>query len=801
MTDLLGEVDINLPSRLPLKTVKTESRRKTRVLSPPLLPEKKVSLPKQKETDGGAKSLNTPPLESNFNDDDGFMGGMDDDTFPTSDPIPSSPTTNAVDRKVQQSFKVEEEDDDDRMEVAQAIGDSKVKAASVNMSGSRPVPKVAKAPAYPSPASSSPTRPPTDVVDPSAWNDVTSKLNVLSSQEPATSSFGKLRTEDATEEDGSLRFFWTDYAEVNGSLCLFGKVKDKSSGTYASAFVKIDNILRKLYFLPRTYRQKHGRDTSTEVEMGDVYQEVDEVMTKLRVGMHKIKPCSRKYAFELPDIPKEADYLKLMYSYEKPALPIGMKGDTFSHVFGTTTALFEQFVLWKNIMGPCWLQIDNSEFAPLNNASWCKFEIQVTSPKAVTALKESDNMDAPPLTFMSIALRTTLNVKENKQEIVVASVRVYENISLTDTTRPEDLPCKTYTIMRPTETSYPTGFEALSKKQRGTIMLGKNENMLLSMFLAVLERADPDVLMGHQLQDVDYPILLNRFRERKTPGWHKIGRMRRSDWPKSFGKGGGSFFAERQLVSGRLLCDVANDMGKSLMTKCQSWSLTEMCELYLGEGNPRREIDNDVALKTWATSREGLLNYVNHCEADTYFIAALALRVQMLPLTKVLTNLAGNSWARTLSGTRAERNEYILLHEFNKNKYICPDKIFGKGRTHVEEDTPEGDEGADVKKKDKFKGGLVFEPEKGLYDKFILVMDFNSLYPSIIQEYNICFTTVDRSDQVRTVFCPKFSSIRRLIISSLEMRRKSLMSLWTRIRAYCLSLSPPSSVVEGRSRP
>ena len=61
---------------------------------------------------------------------------------------------------------------------------------------------------------------------------------------------------------------------------------------------------------------EHGRDTSTEVEMGDVYQEVDETMSKLRVGMHKIKPCIRKYAFELPGIPKEAEYLKLMYPYD-----------------------------------------------------------------------------------------------------------------------------------------------------------------------------------------------------------------------------------------------------------------------------------------------------------------------------------------------------------------------------------------------------------------------------------------------------------------------------------------------------
>ncbi|KAF7510506.1 hypothetical protein GJ744_006352 [Endocarpon pusillum] len=741
MAGLLGEVDTNaIPARSHArKAIKSETRRKIRVLSPPLTQERPV----RHKSD---LLVHTPPVQSSFEDDDGIFNSMrDEDNVPMSDPLPSSPIAKAVARKSQAQVK-EEEDDDDLMEFAQAFGDEDATTSNINMKASRPPPKIQIA-GLPSPDNSSPTLPPVTDVDASAWKNITAKLNIVSCPASDSRTFGKMRPQDVVEDDGSLQMFWMDYTEVNGSLCLFGKVKDKTTGKYVSAFIKVDNILRNLYFLPRKYKHRNGRETTEEVEMNDVYQEVDAMMSKLKVGMHKIKPCTRKYAFELPDVPKEADYLKLLYPYDKQALPLDSQGETFSHVFGTNTALFEQFVLFRNIMGPCWLRIEDADFTAVNNASWCKLECAVTKPLLITPIPDSKDLEAPRLTLMSLALRTQLNVKENKQEILMVSARVYEDVSLTDPTPPERLPSTTFTVMRPSSSLYPTGFEAECKKQRGTLMLEKSEQFLLSRFLALFERTDPDVLMGFQLQEVDYSILLNRMREKKTPGWHRIGRMKRGDWPKNFNKGGSSFFSERHLLAGRLMCDLANDMGKSLMTKCQQWSLTEMCGLYLGSDNIRHDLDNEAVLKTWAMTRDGLLNYVAHCDADTFLVAALVLKLQMLPLTKVLTNLAGNSWARTLSGTRAERNEYILLHEFHRNKYICPDKISGKGKMKVEEEPADGEEGADTKKKDKYKGGLVFEPEKGLYDKYILVMDFNSLYPSIIQEFNICFTTVDRSEK------------------------------------------------------
>lgn len=193
----------------------------------------------------------------------------------------------------------------------------------------------------------------------------------------------------------------------------------------------------------------------------------------------------------------------------------------------------------------------------------------------------------------------------------------------------------------------------------------------------------------------------------------------------------------------------------------------------------REDIEFDKITKYYENA-QSLLHMVKHCSFDAFLSTALMFKLQILPLTKQLTNLAGNLWSRTMTGARAERNEFLLLHEFHRQKYICPDKAqFGKSQAAVieaieldqdegtryettkakkmklmrEKKKPEAEQiqtrkSKSSRRKPAYTGGLVLEPKKGFYDKYVLLLDFNSLYPSIIQEYNVCFTTVERQKQI-----------------------------------------------------
>lgn len=254
MNDLLGEFDDNSPAEpIPLMSRKPrgEPVRKVRRLSPPLKDSKPVKMDQTRQAGkgGGEPSFasSPPPIAGNTESDDQDYGSFDEDVDMGDAPVaPSSPVADALKRK---HWKDEDEDGEEDLVVAQIQGSKSIKTQAVNIVASRPAPKSETV----KQEAAAPNKP-VAAIDSTAWASFAGGDNVTSS--PALDNFelGKLGPGDVVEEDGSIKMFWLDYTEVHGSLCLFGKVQEKKSGKYVSAFLKIDGIDRNLYFLPRETR-------------------------------------------------------------------------------------------------------------------------------------------------------------------------------------------------------------------------------------------------------------------------------------------------------------------------------------------------------------------------------------------------------------------------------------------------------------------------------------------------------------------------------------------------------------------
>ncbi|KAK1224663.1 DNA-directed DNA polymerase alpha catalytic subunit pol1 [Marasmius sp. AFHP31] len=589
-----------------------------------------------------------------------------------------------------------------------------------------------------------------------SWLSVYDSLTVTSADSlgptaPSASS-ANASSISALETDGSLHFYWLDYLEHDGQISFIGKVKDKTSGAFVSACVTVENLERNLFVLPRDQRIEEGEDgkfydTDEVPSHANIYGDFDAIRRKAGIGKFKGKFVERSYAFGEADVPREkTSWLKVAYPFSEPQLPINVQSPNIARVFGTNTSSFELLVLKRRIKGPCWIKIKEPE-VNFKGISWCKFEATVSNPKDFNPFSDKDDSAPtviPPLTVLSVSVRTVVNHKDNRREVVCSTARIWHNTVIDDPTPPERLPCTVHTFVRPLGDKFPSGFEVHAKANgKGVVSCMKNERMLLSSLLAAIHRADPDVIVGHDFLGVSLDVLLHRMRDLKVDHWSRVGRFRRSRWP-NIGKQGTNI----KFLTGRLMCDLTSDGAKSMISST-TWSLTEMCKTHLK--SDRQDIDPDEVANYFDSSLSGperLMTFVRHCELDAHYHMALASKVQIIPLTKELTNIAGNAWNKTLNGGRAERNEYILLHEFHRLKYVCPDKEKAWAKKAVKpepvDDDPEAHKDAPKsKKKDKYKGGLVFDPKRGLWDKYILVMDFNSLYPSIIQEYNIDFTTIE----------------------------------------------------------
>ena len=524
-----------------------------------------------------------------------------------------------------------------------------------------------------------------------------------------------------------------------------------------------------------------------QVKTKPVKDELKKIMSERGVDQYTMKPVYRKYCFERNDIPSGGQYvIKLKYSYLNSALPSDIKGETFCGALGTQTNALEHLLVKSKIMGPSWLALHNAEIVPQATLkdkeamkSWCKLEVNlqnghksVRNPtlEAIEALGLGGQQREPPTVIVAaLKLQTVVNHKTNANEICSASVVYLQDVRVDVGTdcraKVTDMPCewekkaRHFSLVRKLSGgNWPSGWEQhvanenktnnVAKRTKSIVLSAQaDERGLLSILLARLSQIDADVICGHNVAGFDVDVLLNRLRENKVAHWSRIGRLKRTRFPNLSGGnqgsfGGGASIGALSCMSGRLLADTylsARDLLKEV-----SYTLTNLMKTQFGEN--RAEIPHqDVPLQF--NSTQTLWQLTKNSQTDAFYSLWLMLHLQALPLTRQLSNIAGNTWSKTLGHTRAQRVEFLFLHEFHKRKYMVPDRLSAKEKRRVqaaEAKNGNGDKDVDDKKGPQYSGGLVLEPKKGLYDKYVLMLDFNSLYPSIIQEYDICFTTVKR---------------------------------------------------------
>ncbi|KAL1440998.1 hypothetical protein MTO96_008921 [Rhipicephalus appendiculatus] len=554
------------------------------------------------------------------------------------------------------------------------------------------------------------------------------------------------------EGESVVQFFWLDafedYFKNPGTVHLFGKVRIPDSKTHVSCCVTVRNIPRRLFLLPK---ESASDDAEEMAIMKTVYDEFTQIAERHRIEEFKTKVTTKLYAFGKKGVPMEARYLEILYPARYPALPSDLTGKTFSAAFGMNTSSLEALLINQKLKGPCWLELRNPS-SPSAPVSWCKIEVVLSKP-------------------------------EDVNEIVAVSVLAHHAFPI-DKQAPQP-PYQTHfcALTKPSGTLFPCRFmNDVAHFKNTSLEVMDSERSLLTFLIAKLQRLDPDILIGHDIQSFDLDVLLHRMLTLKISNWSRLGRLKRGN-AGALGK-----TTDRQITPGRLVCDAK--VSARELVQCKSYDLSELVKTLL-----RKEhvpLTAEQVLDMYRDSGQ-LLRLVERTMMDADYCLQVVSELNAIPLALQITNIAGNVMSKTLLGGRSQRNEYLLLHAFSDRNYICPDKVFKKQgpKAHInEEDGEEGEHTTASKKSKKgpsYAGGLVLEPKKGFYDSFILLMDFNSLYPSIIQEYNICFTTVSvsGSDEAKDEdYIPKLpsptleqgvlpSEIRKLV----ERRRqvKSLM--------------------------
>jgi len=254
------------------------------------------------------------------------------------------------------------------------------------------------------------------------------------------------------------------------------------------------------------------------------------------------------------------------------------------------------------------------------------------------------------------------------------------------------------------------------------------EEKMLSAWRDFLERVDPDIITGYNIANFDFPYLLDRAKHLKVRDFEYWSRTRVKSVSKE------TNFSSKQMgnrdtkatnTNGRLQLDLLQLIQRD--HQLRSYTLNSVCSHFLGE--QKEDVHHSMITELFEGTPESRRRLALYCLKDAYLPQRLMDKLSCLENYTEMARVTGVPFNFLLA--RGQQVKFLsqLCRKALEQKLVIP---------NVRSESSE----------EQYEGATVIEPTRGYYDVPIATLDFASLYPSIIQAHNLCYTTLIKKKDV-----------------------------------------------------
>jgi len=249
------------------------------------------------------------------------------------------------------------------------------------------------------------------------------------------------------------------------------------------------------------------------------------------------------------------------------------------------------------------------------------------------------------------------------------------------------------------------------------------EDKMLLAWRDFLEKVDPDVIIGYNIANFDFPYLLDRAKHvkcTKFPYFTRLHSLQSYANNQSFSsKQMGNRESKATNTNGRLQLDLLQLVQRD--HQLRSYTLNAVCAHFLGE--QKEDVHHTMITELFNGTPESRRRLAVYCLKDAYLPQRLMDKLMCLINYTEMARVTGIPFMYLLA--RGQQVKFIsqLFRKALEQHLVIPNL-----RTDASSE--------------QYEGATVIEPARAYYDVPVATLDFASLYPSIIQAHNLCYTTL-----------------------------------------------------------